>query len=180
MNRVIAIGGLHGSGKSSVSDRLSQEFNLRRVSAGVIFRKLAKERGMTLEEFSRVAEGDEDIDKLLDDTLKDEARKGNVILDGQLAAWMAGEYADLRILLTAPLEMRVKRIAERDGTTYEYARRETVTREGSEKARYEEYYGVDLSDKTIYDLILNTEKYDLDGVVQILSVAIRTYFEEHK
>ena len=135
---------------------------------------------MTLEEFSRVAEGDEDIDKLLDDTLKDEAKNGNVILDGQLAAWMAGEYADLKILLTAPLEMRIERIAERDGTDYEYARRETVTREGSEKARYKEYYGVDISDKSIYDLIINTEKYNLDGVVQILTVAIRTYFEEHE
>ena len=180
MNRVIAIGGLHGSGKSSVSDRLSQEFNLRRVSAGVIFRRLAKERGLTLEEFSRVAEGDEDIDKLLDDTLKDEAKKGDVILDGQLAAWMAGEYADLKILLTAPMEMRIQRIVERDGTTYEYARRETVTREGSEKARYKEYYGVDISDKSIYDLILNTEKYDLDGVVEILSAAIRIFFKGHE
>ena len=180
MNRVIAIGGLHGTGKSSVSDRISKEFSLKRVSAGVIFRRLAKERGMTLEEFSRIAEGDEEIDRLLDDTLKDEAKNGNVILDGQLAAWMAGDFADLKILLTAPLEMRIKRIAERDGTDYEYARRETVTREGSEKARYKEYYGVDISDQSIYDLIINTEKYDLNGVVQILSIAIGILFETAK
>ena len=76
--------------------------------------------------------------------------------------------------------MRIKRIAERDGTDYEYARRETVTREGSEKARYKEYYGVDISDKSIYDLIINTEKYDLDGVVRILTEAIGIFFENHK
>ncbi|NHJ12549.1 MAG: cytidylate kinase [Candidatus Thorarchaeota archaeon] len=180
MKRVIAIGGLHGTGKSSVSERISKEFGLRRVSAGVIFRRLAHERGLTLEEFSRVAEGDEEIDKLLDDTLREEAGRGNVILDGQLAAWMAGNHADFKVLLTAPLEMRIKRISERDGTDYEYARRETITREGSEKARYLEYYGVDLSDKSIYDLILNTEKYDLEGVAQILILAIKLYFDHAK
>ncbi|NHI83031.1 MAG: cytidylate kinase [Candidatus Thorarchaeota archaeon] len=180
MKRVIAIGGLHGTGKSSVAQRLSEEFNLRRTSAGIIFRRLACERGMTLEEFSRVAEGDEEIDRLVDDTLREEARKGNAILDGQLAAWMAGDNADLKVLLTAPLEMRISRIAERDSTTYEYARRETITREGSEKARYLEYYGVDLSNKSIYDIILNTEKYDLEGVIQILALAIRLHFDQAK
>ncbi|MBE0526381.1 MAG: AAA family ATPase, partial [Candidatus Thorarchaeota archaeon] len=100
MKRVITIGGLHGTGKSSVADSIAQKFGLRRVSAGVIFRELAEERGLTLEEFSRIAEGDLDIDKLIDDTQKDAAKNGNCVIDGQLAAWMAGELSDLNILLT--------------------------------------------------------------------------------
>ncbi|MGD9382129.1 MAG: AAA family ATPase [Candidatus Thorarchaeota archaeon] len=180
MKRVITIGGLHGTGKSSVADRISKEFNLRRVSAGIIFRRLAEERGLTLEEFSRVAEQDEDIDRLLDDTLKKEAAKGNVVIDGQLAAWMAGDDADFKIQLTAPLTVRIKRISERDGTPYQYAKRETVSREGSESARYKEFYGVNISDQSIYDLILRTERYDLDGVVKILSVAIQTFFDQNE
>ncbi|MHA1924859.1 MAG: (d)CMP kinase [Candidatus Thorarchaeota archaeon] len=180
MKRVITIGGLHGTGKSSVADRISKEFDLRRVSAGIIFRRLAEERGLTLEEFSRVAEQDEEIDRLLDDTLREEAVKGNAVIDGQLAAWMAGEHADFKIQLTAPLGVRVKRISERDGTDYEYAKRETIAREGSESARYKEFYGVDISDQSIYDLILRTERYDLDGVVKILSVAIQTFFDQNE
>jgi cytidylate kinase len=178
MKRVITIGGLHGTGKSSVADSIAQKFGLRRVSAGVIFRELAEERGMTLEEFSRIAEGDLDIDKLIDDTQKDAAKKGNCIIDGQLAAWMAGEYSDLNILLTAPVEDRIKRIAARDNTDFEFAKRETIAREGSEKARYFEYYKVDISDLSIYDLILNTGKYDLEGVTSIIEKAIETFFEE--
>lgn len=177
MNRVITIGGLHGTGKSSVADRLANHFSLRRVSAGDIFRQLAVERNMSLAEFSRHAEKNEDIDRLLDDTLRREAEKGDVVLDGQLAGWMAGDNADLKILLTAPLETRVARIADRDDIPYEEARRETITREGSERARYQEYYGIDISDPSIYDVVLNTAKYDLDGVVGVLISAIETYYE---
>jgi cytidylate kinase len=178
MKRVITIGGLHGTGKSSVADAIAQKFGLRRVSAGVIFRELAQERGLTLEEFSRIAEGDLEIDKLIDSTQTEAAKKGNCVIDGQLAAWMAGEHSDLNILLTATLEVRVKRISSRDGTDFEFAKRETIAREGSEKARYFEYYKVDISDLSIYDLILNTGKYDLEGVTNIVAKAIETFFDE--
>ncbi|NWF95297.1 MAG: AAA family ATPase [Candidatus Thorarchaeota archaeon] len=178
MKRVITIGGLHGTGKSSVADRIAKEFGLRRISAGEIFRTLAAERGMTLEEFSRVAEGDAAIDRLLDDTLVAEAAKGNAVIDGQLAAWMARENADLNILLTAPLDVRVARIAQRDGRDFEDAKRETVTREGSERARYREYYGVDITDLSVYDIILNTAKYTLNDVVTILRLAVQTFFAQ--
>ncbi|MBN2229549.1 MAG: AAA family ATPase [Candidatus Thorarchaeota archaeon] len=176
MKRVITIGGLHGTGKSSVANAVAKHFNLRRVSAGDAFRKLAKERGMTLEEFCRVAEGDGEIDRLIDDTQRIEAEKGNAVIDGQLAAWMAREHADLKILLTAPLEVRIKRIAARDNSDFEYARRETIVREGSEKARYEEYYKVDVSDLSIYDLILNTGIYTLEDVNKIIITAVETFF----
>lgn len=177
MKRVITIGGLHGTGKSSVADAVAKRFDLRRVSAGTTFRKLAKERGLTLEEFCRVAESDEDIDKLIDETQMKEAEKGDVVIDGQLAAWMAGEHADLKIYLIAPLDARIKRIASRDGTEFEFAKRETIQREGSEKARYLEYYKVDVADLSIYDLILNTGKYPLDGVSKIVITAIETYYD---
>ncbi|MHA2221166.1 MAG: cytidylate kinase family protein, partial [Candidatus Thorarchaeota archaeon] len=89
-----------------------------------------------------------------------------------------GENADLKILLTASVENRIRRISERDGTDFEYARRETITREGSEKARYKEYYGFDVSDHSIYDLIINTDKYDLEEVITIVFTAIEEFLEK--
>jgi cytidylate kinase len=177
MKRVITIGGLHGTGKSSVALAVAKRFNLRRVSAGSTFRRLAQERGLTLEEFCRVAESEEEIDKLIDEAQREEAKRGDVVIDGQLAGWMAGEYADLKIYLIAPLEARIKRIAARDGTEFEFAKRETIHREGSEKARYLEYYKVDVADLSIYDLILNTGKYSLDGVSKIVITSIETYYD---
>ena len=91
---------------------------------------------------------------------------------------MAGDYAGFKILLTASVDARVKRIAERDEVSPEHARRETLNREASEKERYLEFYGVDISDLSIYDLVLNTEKYDLQGVIKVLTTAIETFLEQ--
>ncbi len=178
MKRVITIGGLHGTGKSSVADEIAQRFNLRRMSAGIVFRQLAKERGLSIEEFSLAAEEDEEIDRLIDERLRLEAERGNVVMDGQLAAWMAGENADLNILLTATDETRVKRIADRDNRDFEASLRETRTREASEKERYFEFYGVDISDISIYDLIIDTENYSLKEVVEIAAVAVEGVLTE--
>lgn len=142
------------------------------MSAGIVFRELAKERGLTIEEFSLAAEEDEEIDRLIDNRLKEEAAKGNVVMDGQLAAWMAGENADLNILLTATDETRVKRIANRDNRDFEASLRETRTREASEKDRYLDFYGVDIADHSIYDLIVDTENLTLDEVVEIVVTAV--------
>ncbi len=173
MNSItVTLGGLHGTGKSSTADMVAKRFNLRRLSAGGIFRQLAEERGLSLEEFSRVAEEDSSIDHELDSRLKSEAEKGNVLLDGQLAAWMAGKNAGLKVLLIARDEVRIRRIAERDDVSFEHAKHETLTREEIERDRYKEFYGVDIADRSIYDLIINTEKFDIDGVTAIISQAI--------
>lgn len=172
MKRVITIGGLHGTGKSSVADFIARRFNLRRVSAGVVFRQLAAERGLSLEEFSRIAEEDIEIDKMIDGGLKAAAEEGNAVIDGQLAGWMAGDNADLSVMLTAPIEVRVKRISERDCVEYDHAFQETVSREDSEKERYLEYYGIDISDLSIYDIIIDTTDLELDAVIEIVAAAV--------
>jgi cytidylate kinase len=177
MKKVITLGGLHGTGKSSVADKIAREFNLRRTSAGIIFRKMAKDRGMTLEEFSKVAEGNEEIDRELDATLAREAEKGDIVLDGQLAAWMAGENADFKILLTAPDDVRIKRIADRDSVDFKYAQHETLAREASERDRYFEYYQIDITDLSIYDFVLNTEKFNLNQIIRIITNVVQILWE---
>ncbi len=180
MSPVITLGGLHGTGKSSVADLIAKEFNLRRTSAGMIFRTMAKERGMTLEDFSKLAKEDQSIDRMLDDRLKEEAKRGDVVIDGQLAAWMAGDHADFKILLTAPLDVRVKRIAQRDGRDFEEALHETRVREEIERERYLEFYEIDITDLSIYDLIINTEKFDVEGVYSIIRTALQKFFTGDK
>jgi cytidylate kinase len=88
---------------------------------------------------------------------------------------MAGDYADLRVWLDAPLDVRAARIADREGDEQETARRETKAREDSEKRRYKEYYGIDFSDRSIYDLAVNTARWSEDAVVDVVSVAIEAY-----
>ena len=174
---VIAISGHHGSGRSTHGIRLAETFGLRYTSSGTIFREMAKERGISLEEMSKLTEQDPNLDRLIDDRAIEESKKGGVVIDATLAGWMAHE-PDLRFFLTTPLEERIKRISERENISLEDARRETIVRSNSERERFLEYYGVDISDLSIYDLVLNTNLFTPDGTAHILKSIVDEYLKE--
>lgn len=175
MGIVVTISGLHGVGKSNCAKLLAKIFNLKYLSSGEIFRRLAKEKGMTLEEFTRYVEKNPEIDLEIDKETVRVAKEGNVIIDARLSGWKARDYADLKILLIAPLETRVKRLAERDNKTYREALEETLTREKSEEERFKRIYNIDVNDYSIFDVIINTELWPLDSVVKILKTVIEEY-----
>ena len=171
---VITVSGYHGSGRSTHAIRLAEAFGLRYVSSGTIFRQLAKERGMSLEEMSRLTEEDPEIDRKIDERAKEESRKPGVVIDATLAGWMA-EDPDIRIFLLASFEERIRRIADREDISYGEAEKETVAREESEKARFRTYYKVNLEDLSIYDVVLNTELFEIDATARILNSVVEEY-----
>lgn len=173
----VAISGLHGAGKTTAAKRLAKEFGLRYFSAGTIFRQMAKKHDMNLEEFSSYVEKHPEIDEKIDQKIAEESRKENVLVDGRLAGWFADD-ADIRILMVAPLKVRIERVAEREGRSLEEVEKETVVREESEKKRYNELYGIDVNDHSVFDLILNTESFDENETVQILKRAIEVKLED--
>jgi cytidylate kinase len=178
MNIVITVGGLHGTGKTTYAQALAEELNLRHVSAGDIFRAMAEAKKTSLDELNMLADRDPSIDKEVDEKIKEEAKKGDVVLDGQLAAWMAKDQADLQILLIAPNEIRLGRIAERDNLSLQEAEEKTFGREEIEKERYKRYYGIDISDPSIYDLIVDTNLYPLPEMTKILKKIVSDYITE--
>jgi cytidylate kinase len=171
---VITVSGYHGSGRSTHAMRLAETFGLRYVSSGTIFRQLAKERGMGLEEMSELTEKDSEIDRKIDERAKDESKKPGVVIDATLAGWMA-EDPDIRIFLLTSFEERIRRIADREDISFEEAERETVAREESEKERFKTYYDVDLEDLSIYDVVLNTELFEIDATARILKSVVVEY-----
>lgn len=175
---VIAMGGLHGTGKTTYAKALAQQFSLRHVSAGEAFRKLAEEEGLTLRELAEKAEMDPSIDRRIDEAVKKEAALGSVVIDGQLAAWMAGDNADLKIYLTAPDKVRFERIACRDGLTLQEAEHTTREREAREMRRFKELYGIDVKDLSIYHLIIDTSLLPLEETMKTLKNIVSDYIQE--
>lgn len=173
---LVTISGPPGSGKSTVASALADHLGYEHISGGDIFRNLAEERGLSLEEFNELAEEDPQIDRDLDRQLRETARdRDDVLLESRLSGWMAGEYADIKIWLDAPMSVRARRIAEREEKTPAAARAETEKRERSETARYREYYGIDFDDLTIYDLSVNTARWGPDAVTDIVLYAVDNY-----
>jgi len=173
---LITVSGPAGSGKSTFAAALADELGYEHVSGGDIFRSLADERGVSLVEFNRLAEEDDQVDRELDARLREVGReRENVILESRLAGWMAGDYADLKFWLDAPLDVRIDRVAEREDKSTETARQETTDRAESEAKRYQEYYGIDIEDRSIYDLAINTARWSPEVEVEFVVRAIETY-----
>ena len=169
---LITVSGPGGSGKSTLAATLADRLGYDHVSGGDIFRDIAAERDLSPLELNKLAEEDDQIDRDLDRRLRSTARENDaLVLESRLAGWMAGDYADLRLWLDAPLDVRAARIADREDKSVETAREETVARADSEKLRYEEYYGIDIDDLTIYDLVINTARWGPDGVLELVADA---------
>ena len=119
---------------------------------------MAAERGLTLDAFAALAEGDDAIDRALDARLTDRARQGDVLLESRLAGWLATQagLAGLRVWIECEEAERARRVGGRDGHHLDGALEANRAREASERARYLGYYGIDLADRSVYDLILDS------------------------
>jgi len=169
---ILTISGLHGTGKSTVGKLLAEALGIKYYSTGQAFRDLASEMNMTLEEFTKYVEDHPEIDNKLDNKVIEVAKEGNIIVDSQLSGHLLKDIADLRIHLTCPLEIRVKRMALRDNNSYEESMKETILREKSELERFNHLYSIDLSDankiQEIHDIILTNEGLTIDEVLKKL------------
>jgi cytidylate kinase len=169
----ITVSGLPGSGTTSLSRYLSEHHGFSMISAGEVFRQLAKDHNMELAEFGRLAQENPEFDKMIDARQQEIAgEQDNIIVEGRLSGWMVTD-ADLRIWLFAPVGCRIKRIVSRDQIEDEKtAERITLEREKSEAIRYRNYYDIDINDLSIYQIILNSEHWGVEGLGAVVDTAI--------
>ncbi|MBU2559734.1 AAA family ATPase [archaeon] len=168
---IVTIGGPIGSGKTTVAKTIAEKFGFTHISAGVVFRELAHDKGITLEQFSKLAEENPKYDRELDARQIELAKAAkNAVIDGRLSGIIMD--ADLKVWLKAPLEVRAKRASERDGKDYSIALEDVRVRGDSELKRYREIYGIDLRDLKPYDIVINTELFNAEEVIEIVEKAI--------
>ncbi len=171
----ITISGPPGSGKTTACSKLSERLGLEAVVFGKIFRELAAEKNLSLGELGDIAEKDPSIDKMIDSRILDIARSNeNIILESRLSAYMCARNGipAFKIYIDASPEVRMSRIGVREGETVEEACAKTLDRQRSEAKRYKMYYDIDIDDKSVYDLIVNTDNLDPDQVVETIIEAV--------
>ena len=172
---LITLAGLPGSGTTTAARIVCRELGLEHVTAGMIFRNLAIERDMTLEEFSKYAEEHPEVDWELDRRMVRKMRDGNTLVEGRLAGWMAARESlpALKVWLEAPDEIRAARVAQREGLTKSQALQANQVREKSEWSRYMDIYEIDLKDLELYDLRIDTNEHDPEAVAAQIADAAR-------
>ena len=165
---VIAISGPSGSGKTTYAKMLASDLGLEYYSAGAVFRKLAEERGLSLVELNKLAARSREIDFYIDRGVFERALKGSVVVEGHLVAWITREIADIAIYVTASLDERIRRIASRESRDFKEVLRETLVREELQSRRFSEYYGIDVGNLSIFDLVLDTTSLSIEEAYTII------------
>jgi cytidylate kinase len=109
---------------------------------------------------------------LIRETIRETAGEGDVVIVAHAAAFaLAGRDGLLRVLVTAPVEIRTGRLAEaRDGDRAKAATE--LKRSDEARAAYlKTFYDVERELPTHYDLVVNTEVLDPDEAADLIARA---------
>jgi len=158
MPLTLTVGGLPGTGSSTLCRLLEASLGLPYVYTGQIFRQRAVERGLSLEDFNELAQHDPAVDRELDDRQLDYLRRGGLILEGRLSGWLAHTQGieAFTVWVVCDEAERIRRLVSRDGGDAATRARLAAERVEREADRYRTYYGADLEDLTIYDLVVDS------------------------
>ena len=176
----ITVTGDPGSGKSTFARTVAERTGFRLITTGNIFRQLAAERGVSLNQLNEMAETQAELDHLVDDYLVslNDSRE-NIVLDSRMGWHFVRDC--LKIRLTVDLDVAADRILKDTADLREkFADRETAVveverRKKSEIQRYRALYNVDISDPANFDLVINTSHKAPDDVTRAFEEKFALY-----
>ena len=173
LRAVVTVGGPPGSGKSTAGRLVAQALELEFRSAGDLFRAEARRRGMDLADFGRYAATHPEVDRELDRSMQALATPGR-LLDGRIQGPLCRRAGVpvYDVVVTAREEVRVQRVANRDGQSVDEARRLVREREASERDRYRRFYGIDL-DRERPSLVVDSSDQPPEAVAEAILSFIR-------
>ena len=170
---VVTLAGPPGSGKSTAGRLVAERLGLEYRSAGDLFRAGAERRGMDVESFGRFAEEHPEVDRELDRTMQSLASPGR-LLDGRIqgALCRRAGVGVHHVVVTAREEVRIRRVAMRDGQPIAEATTRVREREASERDRYLRYYGIDI-ERDAADLAIDSSDRTPEEVADAIVAHIR-------
>ena len=179
---VICVSGMAGCGKSTVAKRLAEKYGLRYLSGGNALKALAIEAGYKPAEigwwetdegmkFLQWRMGDSEFDKKVDGKLLELAKQGNVVLDSWTMPWLLKE--GFKVWLEVSSNVRVRRLAVRDGISVKKASEVLRVKDESTRAIYKSLYRFDLgNDFSPFDLILDANELSADEVFDAVCLVV--------
>ncbi len=175
--KAIIISGPPAVGKTTVAKALAEELGLKMIGGGDLLKELAEREGMDArgEDWWDKREGmkflerrmaerrfDEEADRMLIEF----AEKGDVVITSYTLPWLY--KGGIKIWLHASKEERARRMAKRDGISYEEALRIVEERDRRNSELYKRLYGIEFGpDPDAFDFIIRTDGIDKDKVVKI-------------
>ena len=162
----IAVSGKSGCGNTTVCKMAADILDLRFIN--FTFRSLAQERNLDFNTVLDLASRDDSWDREVDIRQVSLAREeGGCVLGSRLAIWML-EEADLKVYLDASPQVRVQRIIKREGGAFDEVAAFTAERDRQDHGRYLRIYNIDNDDYSFADLIVNTDIFTPQEIVDMI------------
>lgn len=169
---IISISGQSGSGKSTAAKLLAKKLNFTHYSIGDLRRRMAKERGLTIEEFNKIGEKQDFTDKEADEYQINLGKtEDNFVIDARLAFHFIPHA--VKIFLTASLDERARRVFSDKRETEKYrtveqAKKSLQEMEKGDLRRYKQYYNINHLDHKQYDLVIDSTALSPEEVVSAI------------
>lgn len=103
-------------------------------------------------------------------------QRGMAVVVGLGAAYALEAERALRVLVMAPLAIRVEQTATLHGLPVDEASRRVRRLDDHRRDYLRLHFGVEPDDPSLYDLVVNTERLDRDGAARVLVEALRRRF----
>ena len=165
----IAVSGKSGCGNTTVSKLLADALGITMIN--FTFRSLSEETGLSLAEIIERAKTDDGFDRAVDTRQVELAQKESCVLGSRLAIWMLKE-ADFKVYLRADEDVRSRRICKRECGDIENVKAFTRMRDAEDSGRYKKLYNIDNDDFSFADLIIDTDQYNPEQIVDMILSAL--------
>ena len=104
------------------------------------------------------------------------AHKGKAVLVGRGSNFIAPYTEGLNVLVTAPKQVRIERAVKYEKISKKVAKRRVEKISEQRKQFVSQYFSKDYTNPKYYDLIINTEYFDIDGASDLIISAFRKKF----
>ena len=99
---------------------------------------------------------------------------GHAVILGRGASYILPKEICLRVLVVAPLELRIRNVKDAYKVSEKVAKQNVMNRESDRVAFIRRYFHADMLDPVNYDLVFNMEMNEQDTVVEMVKVAYNT------
>jgi cytidylate kinase len=107
--------------------------------------------------------------------IQDLAEKGGVVILGRGSQIILRDWpATLHAYVTAPLELRIERVGEREGVSAEEAAKTVHESDKNRLAFYHKFFKIDVDDPNLYDLVVNTANLSYEAAADLVAAAARS------
>jgi len=165
----VTISGHPGSGTSTLVNGICKTLNWQKLNGGQVFRDMAEERGLSLEEFGLHCMEDDSVDQSLDRLLAETMLSDGSpeIVESRLAGWWAykNKLRCPRVWIDVSERVRAGRVVNREGGSIDEQLNLIRERMKYDGGRYSQFYDIDINSHEPYTCVIDSDAMAAEEVL---------------